>query len=106
MHRCIIFENGRFHSEKCEMKWDIALYIYAHLKGRNVDKVEICVHEVYRLLENHERVINQVLSRKYGDSIELFNAIVHVLNKYCGHEWKLKFDASISEDEVQFNIMN
>lgn len=105
MHECIIFEKGEFKKEECEIKWDIVLYLYVHLGKGRVDKVELCVHKVYRLTEDHEEIVNEILGMKEGDTIGLFNNIVRILNKYCNKDWKTKFDISINEYEVQVNVL-
>ena len=105
MHECIIFERGKFRKEECEMKWDIILYLYVHLRKGEVDKVELCIHEVYRLTEDYEKIVGGILGAKYSDTISLFNSIVKILNNYCGRDWKTRFDISMNEHEVQFNVL-
>jgi|GEM_PF-3394064 len=105
MHECTIFEKDEFRREECEMKWDIILYLYVHLRKGKADKVELCIHKVYRLTEDYEKIVNEILSAKYSDTISLFNSMVKILDNYCGSNWKTKFDISMNEYEVQINVL-
>lgn len=102
MHICLKYESPTGRSiEESELSWSIALYLYISLERKSIQSIEICQHSTYRMVEDPYKLLDNILSISFQDSIDLAFKVIKILDDFISEEWRYIFEIIIRNNEIQ-----